>query len=295
VNPKRLERAEIYFDFIYRNRFAVHFFSALLFALGLFLTTKLELRPSLSSLLPQQLESVKQANLVSERFGGTGLLLVGIESPDFKANKSFAEALALELHELEGDQIKSFEYKFTEITQFFEKYGLHYLKTSELFKLKDRLRNVIQDNKDQAFGSFLGFDNLFDDEPVASTSSKNADISKDELLGEVDPRIRRFLSYPDNYLASDDGKIVAIGIQAANSSLSLNEAQELVRTVEQKAAALNPADFHSKMTVNFAGNVRRAIEEVETIKKDIVSTAVLLVTLILLVLWLFCGHLVGFF
>jgi len=285
MTPQRISWAKKYFETLFKYRYYIHGLSALLLVCGVALATKLELKPSLSALLPQQLESVQQANLVSERFGGTGLLLIGIESPDFKANKAFADKLAEKIDPLVGTQIKSYEYRFSEIASFFEKYGLHYLKTSELFSLKNRLKNIIQENKDKAFGSFLGFDSFLDDEEEASTSTK--EISEEDLLGEVDPRIRRFLTYPDNYLASDDGKLVAIGLAAMNSSLSLKEAQSLVRKVESIVAELNPSEFHPKMTVNFAGNVKRAIEEVDTIKKDVVSTAVLLVTLILGVLWLF--------
>jgi len=286
MSEQRLDRARRYFDWLFRHRWKIHAITLIMVIGGLALATKLKLKPSFSALLPQHLESVQQAQLVSERFGGTGLLLIGIESPNFKANKKFADALALKLEAIEGTKIKSFEYKFSKIARFFEKYGLHYLATSDLFKLKDNLSTTIQQNKDEAFGGFLGFDNLFDDEE-SEPKAKPDTISKDEVLGEVDPRIQRFLSYPDNYLASDDGLLVAMGLQAANSSLSLNEAQDLVKTIDEMVKELDPKSFHEEMKVNYAGNVKRAIEEVDTIKKDIMSTALMLMTLIIAVLFLF--------
>ncbi|NCN39896.1 MMPL family transporter [bacterium] len=286
MSEQRLDRARRYFDWLFRHRWKIHAITLIMVIGGLALATKLKLKPSFSALLPQHLESVQQAQLVSERFGGTGLLLIGIESPNFKANKKFADALALKLEAIEGTKIKSFEYKFSKIARFFEKYGLHYLATSDLFKLKDNLSTTIQQNKDEAFGGFLGFDNLFDDEEP-EPKAKPDTISKDEVLGEVDPRIQRFLSYPDNYLASDDGLLVAMGLQAANSSLSLNEAQDLVKTIDEMVKELDPKSFHEEMKVNYAGNVKRAIEEVDTIKKDIMSTALMLMTLIIAVLFLF--------
>lgn len=284
MSPKRIERATRYFNWIFRFRYFFHLLTLTLFCGSIFLATKLQLKPSFSALLPQGLESVQQANKVAERFGGTGLLLVGIESPNFKANKKFADALAEKLESLDSSQIKSFEYKFTDISRFFEKYGLHYLKTSELFSLKKNLSSIIQENKDKAFGSFLGFDDLLGEE---ESEEEGSSLTKEEILGDVDPRIQRFMSYPDNYLASDDGKLVAIGLQAASSSLSLNEQQNLVKSIQSMVDELDPSSFHEEMTVNFAGNVKRAIEEVDTIKKDIASTALLLVSLILLVLFLF--------
>jgi predicted RND superfamily exporter protein len=286
MSRQRQNWAHRYFENLHNYRLFVHLLSLALLVTGAFCASKLELKPSFSALLPQQLESVQHANKVSERFGGTGLLLIGIESPDFKANKTFADQLVSKLDALVGKKIKYYEYKFTEVTSFFEKYGLHYLKTSELFSLKKRLKREIQANKDKAFGSALGLDSFLGDDE-AEDETPNKEISESDLLGEVDPRIRRFLSYPDNYLATDDGKLVAIGLQAMNSSLSLKEAQSLVREVESMVASLNPQNFHPQMTVNFAGNVKRSIEEVDTIKKDILNTALLLLTLILATLWLF--------
>ena len=287
MSPERLKRAEKYFNWLFRHRWKIHFLTVVMACSGLFLATKLQLKPSFSALLPQHLESVQQAQDVSERFGGTGLLLIGIESPNFKANKKFADALAKHLTTIEGKKIKSFEYKFSKIARFFEKYGLHYLTTSDLFQLKKRLTSTIQENKDNAFGGFLGFDNLLDDDEVKEKPSEKDNISKDDLLGDVDPRIQRFLSYPDNYLAADDGQLVAMGLKAMTSSLSLNEAQDLVKTIDAMVVKLDPKSFHKDMTVNYAGNVKRAIEEVDTIKNDILNTAILLVTMILVVLFLF--------
>lgn len=104
------------------------------FVLGCVLSARLELKSDFSALLPPHLPSVKAVEQVSERLGGAGNLMIGIESPNFEANKNFVEALVQKLNPLKGQYIRSLDYRFNDLHDFANKFGPQYLSTSELKK-----------------------------------------------------------------------------------------------------------------------------------------------------------------
>jgi len=281
------KRIATYLSFLLLHKNRIHLLTLLLGVACLFFASRLQLKPSFAELLPDQLESVKRFNHVVDRIGGMGLLLVGVESPSFQANKKFVDALAQKLETIGPEEIRYFEYRFDQVRSFFEKYGLHYLKTDDLFKLKknleENIEKKVQKKKDSAFSLFLGLDEEEDDEGEIGPNV----FDENEFLQEFDPNLKRYLDYPESYLSSDDGTLLAIGIVSSKSSLSLGDAEIFVEKVNQLVQELDPSSYHQELKVNFAGNVQRSIEEVQVVKKDILSTAILLVTLIVLVLILF--------
>lgn len=291
---KRRERefwVESYFDLIWKHRKLINVLAFVLFVVSIFFITRLQLKPEFSHLLPHKLESVQNFEQLQKRFGSAGKLLVAIESPSFKANKAFSEALAEKLRPLEGTLVRYFDYRFEDVQKFFETYGLHYLETPDLFRVKNSLREEIRKQKDQAFGNFLGFDDLFAEEPKPETQAISSEAPKkvreDDLTDKLDTRVQRFLSYPDAYLGRDDGKLLVISIMTKKSSLSQKDSQELSKTVSKLIADLKPESFDPAMHVSLSGQVQKTIDELRTIKNDIVDTAVLLACLILGILVLF--------
>lgn len=272
--------ARNYFNWLYKHRTLINSLVVLATAGMIYLASHLKIRSSLSDLLPQNLPSVIQLNAVMDRLGGTGFLLVGVDSPDFEANKKFVEALAAKLSTLPANEIRYIEYRYKETRDFIEKFGLHYLNETQLKQLKTRLEDEISSKKDSAVSSFLGLD---DDEEkkVPKTNIKDA------LSKELDPRIQRFTQYPEAYIGSDDGKLLVIRILPKTSSLSVDSASKLTRTVQKMIDELNPKSFNPEMKTGFAGTIQRTLEEHDSIKHDIVDTSIELVILILAVLLIF--------
>ena len=279
------QRAESYLQFLLNWKGTLHIGLGILMVVSLVLASRLQLKPSFIELLPSELNSVKQFHKVLDRIGGMGLLLVSVESPDFAANRKFVDALASELKGLDAGEIRYFEYKFSEVREFFERYGLHYLKEKELLDLKVKLQKTIDEEveakKSSVFSGFLGLDD-------ADSAKEPKDVKPNEELElSFDPRIKRFLSYPKDYLASDDGKLMAIGIMARKSSLSVKEAGHLLDKIQALVVKVGPEKYQPEMKVAFAGNIKRSIDEYKSIKADIVDTSLLLVALIIAILFVF--------
>ena len=276
-----------YVRWLLRNKIWINALAVLLALVAIAFASRLYLKPSFSALLPNDLPSVVQLNKVMDEVGGTGLLLIGIESPNFRANRKFADQLALELDKLPPGSIRDYEFNFKDTRDFFERFGLFYLKHDELLKLRDRLQIEVKEKaekkKDQLFSSFLGLD----DEETTTPEEEPKKETTNLLTEKMDPRVQRLLEYPGDYLASEDGHLVVIGVRIATSSLSVGEAQKLTHAVREIVNRLEPAKFHPELQVNFSGNVQRTIDEVNTVKHDIADTAILLVLLILGCLYLF--------
>lgn len=289
-NPFPLKRGQAYFSWLLKYQFLVYGITALITLVAGFYASKIYLKPSLSALLPEDLPSVKNLNQVMKEVGGTGLLLIGIESPSFKSNKQFVDALAEELKKLPGGRIRELEYSFKDIRGFVEKFGLHYLTKSELenlaMKLETEVKQKAEEKKSRAVASFLGLADEDSPTPEKVDPAKSSPENP-SVFGSLDSRIQRILEYPDDYLATSDGKLAVIGVRTVTSSLSISEAKNFTQEIQSIINRLDPKKFHSEMTVNFSGNIQRSIDEIETVKHDIVDTALLLVALILGCLYFF--------
>ncbi len=292
--PHSFVKGQRYLSWLLKNQKSVQFVVFLFTLAMLFFASKLYLKPSFSSLLPEDLPSVMQLNKVVDEVGGTGLLLIAVESPSFSANKDFIDALGGELKTWDRNQIRDIEYHFKDTREFIEKYGLYYLTLEELTQLKDRLeRDVaekIEKKKDSVVSDFLGLN----DEPEENNSKEignlalsKAAVAEGDLFKNIDPRLRNLLDYPDDYLGTSDGKMLVISLRSGTTGLSVGEAKKLTTRIREVVDSLDPKKFHPEMKVNFTGNIQRSIDEVETVKSDILSTALLLIALILACLYFF--------
>jgi predicted RND superfamily exporter protein len=289
--PQSMHRGQRYLSWLLTHQKRVQFVALLVTCLALLFALKLYLKPSFSSLLPETLPSVVQLNKVMDEVGGTGLLLIGVESPSFSANREFVSALGAELEKLPRTEIREVEYHFKDTREYVEKFGLYYLNLEELTLLKDKLERDVAKNlekkKDSMLSGFLGLDDDSQKVKETKTESKATVTDGGDVFKNIDSRVRNLLEYPDDYLGSSDGKFLVISVRTAGSSLSIGEAKKFTTKVQNLISEISPAKFHPEMAVNFAGNVQRSIDEVEAVRHDIVDTALLLIALILLCLYLF--------
>ena len=272
-----------YFAFLLKHQKTINGAVIVATVVSLFFASKLALKTSFSELLPEKLHSVHALLGASERLGGTGTLVIGVESPSFEANKKFVEALAPKLQPLVGKKLRYMEYRYTDVRAFAQKYALHYLTLEQLEKLSSNLSTEIEKQKDKAVGGFLGLGD--DDEKSAAEKKSTAEDS--DPLASVDPTLAKFMTYKDAYLSANKGKILAISLRPLGSSLDVGQSKELMSEVKKAIDEVGTKTFHPKMRVEFVGNVSQAVEEFETIKSDILDTALMLTGLILGILFVY--------
>lgn len=264
-----------YLSWLIRKRVMFNLMVVLITLVAGILSSRLELRTDFAELLPDKLPSVRALKLAGERMGGTGNLFIGIDSPDFEANKKFVEAMIPKIKLLVGTKLRFYEYRYEDVQDFIETYGLHYLKLSELKKMREDLQSEIERKKDSAIG--LG---LEDDEVVSNQK-------KQPWIEQLDPRLRGFLKYRDAYLSAENGEVLVISLKVMGSGLGVSGGRQLISEVEGFIKDLDPKRYNPKMTVTLAGGVKNSIREFETIQHDIFDTVLLLLALLFILLFLF--------
>ena len=265
-----------YINFVQRHLFLT-LAVILLTAVGsVLLSSKLSIKGDLKELLPDNYQSVKELNKALDRIGGVGSLIIVAEGPSFDANRHFMNDLAGSLNSLPEGTIRYLDYKTDEVKEFYEKYFLHYLSAGDLSELYDSVERRIDYEKLSKARLFVNF---ADEEPL---------VSQVEAIKE---RNQKNYSAPvqtyENYYGGEWGRMLIMIVRPYESNLSVDRARGLISSVEDIVASLNPSSYDSDLKIGYCGNVKSTVEEYDTLKKDILSTAFLCVTLISLAIIVF--------
>ena len=282
----RSSKSGSYFEFLLGNNVWIQALLLVLTLSSLWTARHLQLKTDFAELLPEKLSSVKSLQKSLDRLGGTGLVIVGVVGPNYANNRKVVEILADKFRPMVGKSLRTLEYRYNDVQKFAETYALHYLSVDQLRDIQGRLKTEIQERIDNSVGSFLGLD---DSEKKSEAPPKSSGHSLKEtiLSAKVDPALRALLDYRDAYLSAENGKVMAMALRPMASSLSLSDSQQLTRTVQDILKEVNPQGIDPKIQTVLAGSVPQALEEFDTIRKDIVGTSVELVVLIVAVLFLF--------
>lgn len=271
-----------FLDFLIRHRRMSHVLTLVITVASVMIASHLQLRTDFSELLPQKMPSVVAVKTALQRVGGSGLVIVGVESPNYEANRRFVEAFAKKIEPWVGSRLRYYEYRFTDIKDYGMRYGLHYMTLSQLDDLIDYLKTEVNKRIDSAFSGFLGLD---DDKPATDKKSKSLEDIIQKNGGGAS--MGTIFKYRDAYLSARDGKIMALALRPFGSSLSVGENRQLVIDINQVIKDLNPQSFDPQMKTVLNGSVPKAVEEFESVRSDIAGTSILLVVLISIVLFLF--------
>lgn len=245
-------------------------------ALSIFFAAKLAIKSDLKALLPDNYHSVQQLNKMLDRIGGVESLIVTVESPNFEANKRFMDDLAARLNKLPEGTIRYIDYKVDEVKEFYEENFLYYLNSPDLDKLYNSVERRIDYEKLRHTPIFIDFT---DEDPLLSE------------IQDIKDRNQKNYSAPvqtvENYYGGDWGRMLIMIIRPYGASLTVTNARKLIETVKNTSAQMNPDSYYPGMKVGYCGNVVSTVEEYDTLKKDIVSTAALCISLVALAIILF--------
>jgi predicted RND superfamily exporter protein len=241
---------------------------------------KLSVNTDLSSLLPEDYQSVRTLNEIRAHVAGIDKLETLIQSDDFDASLRFAHDLIPRLLELKNPAtnepyIANVEYR-NEV-EFFERNQLLLADIETLREIRTSVDNRVQREKNRINPLFV--DDLFGDEPDASADS-------DELtLEELEERYEQ--QVPSEYLATADGSILMLRSYPFGTSLNLEFARRLYQTVEDLIAEMEPSRYHPSMFVELGGEVRNRVEEYQVVTTDALRNLVGGMTLQILLIVLF--------
>lgn len=225
---------------------------------GGYFASKLGLQSDLAELLPDDYKSVQALNRVKEEVGGTGLLRFVLSTRDFPAAVRFAEEVRPKL--LASSYVLDVELERD--VAFYEKNALLYLDTLQLDSLHTAIQDAIEAEK-QELNPFV-VDDLFGD-PEEEEESGTSELE------EWEERYREKLPRP--YYVNEDSTVLAISVYpaAGRTNLAYNRAMrdDVVRIIDE----MDPRRYDPAMEVQYGANIQNSVAEYETVKSDILGTA----------------------
>lgn len=259
-----------YLRFADRHRLVFSLLVVLIFLLSVWVASGLTLRSSLKELLPPASPSVVQLDRMLERVGGISTLTVAVESANPEANKRFVDALAAKLAELPEGEVRYVISNVKDIRRFYEDNALHYLDPKDLSTLFARAKRFVDYEKIKRSPLFLDLGD--DEQPVA--------FRVDDIKKRNEKNMRMPLATFEGYTGGEGGGFLIVMVRPRGATLAIDDARALIAKVRGIVDGLEPASFDPDMRVGYCGNVVTTVEEYETLKYDMTSTAGLCILLV---------------
>lgn len=249
-------------DLTYRHYKSIIVVSILLTVFCSFFVFKLvrRLETDIAALIPDNYQSVKTINEIKKRVGGVGSLVVLVQSPDFEANKRFAEDFVKELQSSEYKKFVNFiDYKRD--VDFFQKNALLFMETGDLEEILARIEDRIALEKLKLSPMYIQLDDGEEEEDALDFS-------------DIEAKYQGAEEGDDTYYTNRDRTILAIEAMAAGTVSNIGFAKEMHGKLKEAANKLVPLSYHPQMVVEFGGPFKNKIDEFDTILSDIKSTLI---------------------
>lgn len=216
-----------------------------------------KLETDLVALIPENYQSVKTLNEIKQRVGGVGSLVVLVQSPDFEANRRFAEDLA---HELQDEKYETYinfvDYKRD--AEFYRKNALLFMETDDLDEVLTRIDDYIIQEKLKLSPLYISLD---DEEAVLDFS-------------DIESKYRTADNGDETYYTNPDRTILALEAMAAGTVSNIGFAKDMQRVIQQAVKKVNPRAYHPQMLIEYGGPFKNKIDESDTIWSDVRSTLI---------------------
>jgi len=277
--------SESYIKYLYKNPLKVLLIFALITVASLFFSSKLKLITDFYELLPENTPSVKVIKKYMDRVGGVNKLLVGVETNNFDSGKKFVLDFVAEVNKLPKGVIRYVDYNVNEVKDFYNDNALLYVDQKDLIDIYGRLKRKLEyEKKEHSPFNLKLLDELEGKKKKKEKVEFNIDDIKDKYKSDVESVSEH---YKEGYYTNKEGNLLAISIVPYGSSLSFKKAKEINEVIEGVIKKLNPSSYSKDMNVGLAGSMRSRMEENESIREDIVSTALLVFILVSAVIFVF--------
>ncbi|MBS2031306.1 MAG: MMPL family transporter [Deltaproteobacteria bacterium] len=260
---------------------------------SVWLASGLEVRSSFEELLPSDVPSVRNVKELVRRVGGDGTVLLSVEAKDgpqgLAGAKALAPTLAKELLALGPDTIRSVEWNVKPTEDYFANHWPLFLSTDQLQQAYDALDHAIAARKHKAVELDLGLDGEAVDAGPLTFESPDGGAATLDPNGPT-PRQRvaeRFARYDDGFLVHPDKTSLTLVVRPAGTALGVDEAKALLARMHAVVDSHQKELDEAHLRVGFGGTFPLFVAEYEAILRDVASTALLCLSLVLGSLFLF--------
>jgi predicted RND superfamily exporter protein len=255
--PSPESKSVRYCRFVSRHAGALLIAAAAIFALSLFLASKLELKTAFSELLPSDDPGVIALDKTQKRLGDMSLLLIGIRSPDKDANLRYADMLTKKLLELPKNVVAQATYHVRDLRDFFQRNKWLYVSENDLESIRDRLRTEISKRKNP-----LLIDLGDDEESVESMRDR---LTKQDMLGG---------KFPDGVFSNENGTYVWIAALPPGGIFAEHGGEGIYEAASRLVRENDPHSYNAQMSAWVGGPVATAIASREAVERDILWVTV---------------------
>jgi predicted RND superfamily exporter protein len=223
---------------------------------ALWISRDLKLDADLTELLPRSFQSVQDLDLLRDRFGGTGYVVVVAQGGEPEALRRFADDMAPRLEKVEG--IRFVEYK--RATSFFEDRALYYLKTDDLREVAHRIKERERWERRQKNPLLL----KLDDEPAPPLQFKDIE---DRYAGSSNRRLSG--DGEEYYLDPKERMVVLLAKPGHGVSADLGYAQKLVGRVQRFMDQQDLTPYGPGVKVALTGTYKKKVDQEAQISRDL--------------------------
>lgn len=256
-----------------RHPYVITITATLLFFLFTYLAVHLDLKSSLTELLPTSAPSVKNLKKIQKTVASYSTLIVAVQSPDLKASERFAEVLVKRLNKLPPDMVSFIDYNMKDLQAFYRHNKLLYADLKDLKAFRVRLKKRIHEEEEAS---------LIED--LDATEKPKTDLKIKELERKYKKKSKKVDKYPDGYFVTPDRKLLAIFIYPPSTLNTYAEHQQLVDRVNRIIRQLKPKTFNPEMTAGLTGEVKTSMEERDALASDMETIGILALLAILALL-----------
>jgi uncharacterized protein len=257
---------------------------------GGLLASRLEIRSSFAELLPSDVPSVRLLRELVRRVGGDGTVLVMVEAIDGPQDLEKAEAmtqlLARDYLALGSDVIRSVEWNMKPIEAWYADHWPMFVPLADLEKALQALKEAKAKAKQRLFD--LGIE---EEESGADPAAlRQGEIG--ELLDPARPSPREraasgFARYKGGFLVHPDGRSVTIVVRPTGTSLGIGETRELLAKMHASDDRHRAELAAQRLRIGYGGTFPALLVEYESIIRDVGSTFLMVLGIVLASLFLF--------
>ncbi|MCX5785314.1 MAG: MMPL family transporter [Elusimicrobia bacterium] len=239
---------------------------AVITAAAAYFSSNLRFESSFEDLLPRSFASVQALDDITKEFGGTGYLVLDVESDNLEKSKQFSADLVREIEKL--PEVKYVNWR--QPKQYFDDRRLLYMDLDDLQTVRTRIEKKIDFEKQKANPLFI---DLMD-------SDYKLDLSDIEKKYEGEDVFR-------DYYVSKDGRELVLLVKPNGLAANLAFSRKLVGEVQGLVDKVNPAGYHPSIKVSLTGRYKKQVDLNNQLIRDLTYTGIgaTLLVLVLLVLY----------
>ncbi len=238
----------------------------ILTAFSAYFSSKLFFESNFETLLPRTYDSVKALDDITKEFGGTGYLVLVVESDNLEKSKQFSAQLVKKLEKLPEVMYVNWR----QPKKYFDDRKLLYVELSDLSEIKKRIKKKIDFEKQKANPLFI---DLLDE-------GYKLDLSDIEKKYEGKDVFR-------DYYVSKDGRELVLLVKPAGLAGDLSFSKNLVNAAQRAIDETDPSKYDSSIKVSFTGRYKKQIDLNEQLQRDLKITGIGSTLLVIILLLLY--------